>query len=317
MTAATAIPVTSAPPAKFSRLTLGTVQFGLPYGVANRTGQPGYDDVVAIVAAALEGGVNSFDTAAAYGTSEEVLGRALHELGVADRATVVTKVRWLTPEELADPGVAARVIEESVEQSRRRLGLDCLPVVLFHREQDAIHLDALLALRDRGWLRQAGVSCDNRPGAAAALAAREGVTALQIPASVLDPRHRRAGSFAAAADRCVDVFVRSVYLQGLLLMPEPEVPEALRSVVPARRALESVARAAGMTLAELAVRHMLGVPGVTSLVMGVDTVEHMRQNLSLFARGPLDVEVEAVIEQAVPDLPEAILTPALWPPRRA
>ena len=56
-----------------SRLMLGTVQFGLSYGVANRVGQPDYQDVVEIVAAALEGGVNAFDTAAAYGTSEEVL----------------------------------------------------------------------------------------------------------------------------------------------------------------------------------------------------------------------------------------------------
>ena len=72
---------------QLSRLMLGTVQFGMPYGVANRTGQPSYPDVVAILAAAVEGGVNCFDTAAAYGTSEDVLGRALRELGIADRVT--------------------------------------------------------------------------------------------------------------------------------------------------------------------------------------------------------------------------------------
>ena len=85
-----------------SRMMLGTVQFGLPYGVANHTGQPSYDEVVRIVAAAVEGGVNCFDTAAAYGTSEEVLGNALHELGLADQVTVVTKVFPLTAAELAD-----------------------------------------------------------------------------------------------------------------------------------------------------------------------------------------------------------------------
>jgi len=97
--------------------------------------------VLAIIAAAIEGGVNAFDTAAAYGTSEEVLGRAPHELGVTDRVVVVTKVRPLTPAEFADPGLAGLAIEQSVAESRRRL--DCLPVVLFHRETDAVHFDAL------------------------------------------------------------------------------------------------------------------------------------------------------------------------------
>ena len=60
---------------KLSRLMLGTVQFGQPYGVANRTGQPTATEVREIVAAAIDGGVNCFDTAAAYGTSEQVLGQ--------------------------------------------------------------------------------------------------------------------------------------------------------------------------------------------------------------------------------------------------
>src|SRR5580692_73797 len=128
---------------QLSRMILGTVQFGMPYGVANRTGQPEYRDVVKIVAAAIEGGVNCFDTAASYGTSEQVLGQALRELNAAERATVVTKVRPLNPVELADPALAAQAIEDSVAESRRRLRLDCLPIVLFHREADAQYSDVL------------------------------------------------------------------------------------------------------------------------------------------------------------------------------
>jgi aryl-alcohol dehydrogenase-like predicted oxidoreductase len=297
-----------------SRCTLGTVQFGLPYGVANRTGQPDEPAVTAIVAAALDGGVTCFDTAAAYGTSEEVLGRVLHRLGVAERVVVVTKVRALAADERASPVLARQAIEASVAESRRRLGLECLPLVLFHREADAVHLDALVALRDRGWLRAAGVSCDNVPGPAARLAALADVAALQVPASILDPRHQRAGSIAAAADRGVAVFVRSVYLQGLLLMPETEIPPALAPVIPARRALAALADAAGMSLPELAVRCMLGVPGVTSLVLGVDTLAQLRQNLALVARGPLDAVLVAAVAAAVPALPEAVISPPRWSP---
>ncbi|MBA4386474.1 MAG: hypothetical protein C0404_00750 [Verrucomicrobia bacterium] len=298
---------------ELSRLMLGTVQFGLPYGVANRTGQPGYDGVRAIVAAALDGGVNCFDTAAAYGTAEEVLGRVLHDLGASGRVMVVTKVRPLTSDELADPTLAARAIEQSVAESRRRLQLDCLPAVLFHREADAVHLDVLGRLQTKGWLRYAGVSCDNRPGPAARFADSPGVAALQIPANVLDRRHQEAGSFAAAAARGAAVFVRSIYLQGLLLMPEGEIPPALRSVVPARLALAAVADEAGMPLAELAMRYLLGIPGATSLLTGVETVAQLRENLALVERGALDAALMAAVAAAAPELPEATLSPSFWP----
>lgn len=296
-----------------SRLMLGTVQFGLSYGVANRVGQPDYQDVVEIVAAALEGGVNAFDTAAAYGTSEEVLGRVLHELGMTEHVVVVTKVRSLTPDELVDPGLAGLAIEKSVAESRRRLRLDCLPFVLFHRESDAVHMDLLKRLQAKGWLRQMGVSCDNSPGPAAGFAAMPAVGALQIPASILDRRHLQAGSFTAASVHGVAVFVRSVYLQGLLVMPEHEIPASLQAVVPVRRALAGVATAAGMTLAELAVRYMLGQPGVTSVLTGVETVSQIRENVILFGRGPLPPDVLAAVNAVVPELPHTILTPGLWP----
>lgn len=296
-----------------SRLMLGTVQFGLPYGVANRTGQPEYREVLAILAAAIEGGVNCIDTAAAYGTAEEVLGRALHELGVADRVVVVTKVRALTPAELADGSLAARAIEESVAESRRRLRLDCLPAVLFHREADGVYLPVLEQLKAKGWLRYAGVSCDNRPGPAADFVAGGLASALQLPGNILDRRHQCSGVLRAAAERGVAVFIRSIYLQGLLLMPEDEIPQALRAVVPARRALASVAGEAGMPLAELAMRYLLGIPGVTSLITGVETVAQLRENLTIVGRGALAGALMDAIEAAATELPEMILSPRLWP----
>jgi len=295
-----------------SRLMLGTVQFGLPYGVANRTGQPSYAAVRAIVAAAIDGGVNCFDTAAAYGGSEEVLGRALQELGVADRVVVVTKVRALTPAELADDALAARAIQESVAESRRRLRLDCLPLVLFHREADAVYLSVLERLKAKGWLRHTGVSCDCRPGPAAKFVADDIASALQLSGNVLDRRHQRSGVFREAATRGVAVFIRSVYLQGLLVMPEEAIPPTLQEVVPVRRRLATLASAAGLTLAELAVRYMLAQDGITSVLTGVETVAQIRENIALFDRGPLSPDLLTAIDGAVPDLPEPILTPPLW-----
>ena len=76
----------------FSRLTLGTVQFGLPYGIANQTGQVFRDHVRTMLALAHEHGINGLDTAASYGESESVLGWATGEIGLRGFFRLVTKV---------------------------------------------------------------------------------------------------------------------------------------------------------------------------------------------------------------------------------
>lgn len=284
----------------FSPLMLGTVQFGQPYGIANRTGQPSYRTVCDILTTAAAAGINCLDTAAVYGTSEEAIGQALAELNLRDRLQVVTKIMPVNN----DPGL----IRVSVEQSLRRLQLETLPVVLFHRETDFAHLDALEKLRQAGLVGRIGVSCDNRPGPALQMLATGRVAALQLPGNVLDRRHQRTGIFAAAAARGVPVFIRSVYLQGLLLMPAESVPANLRAILPVRERLAKLASEAGLSLAELALRYMLGQPGVTSVITGIESVEQLRANIAMIARGPLPADLDV----AVPELPEAILSPGLW-----
>lgn len=298
-----------------SRLMLGTVQFGLPYGVANRAGQPDYATVRQIMELALAGGVNCFDTAASYGTSEEVVGRALRELGVLDRVLVVTKVSPIPDDQARDTGQAAEFVRQSVERSRQRLGLDRLPVVLFHREQDAAHWEALCELRERGVIGRAGVSCDNVPGPANRFAATDGVEALQLPANLVDRRHWRSGVFEIASNRGVAIFLRSVYLQGLLLMPEADIPPALREIIEPRRQLETVAREAGLSLAELAVRYLLSLAGATCVLVGVETSAQMQANLDWFGRGPLDADTRSALESWEGKLADETITPRLWASR--
>jgi aryl-alcohol dehydrogenase-like predicted oxidoreductase len=296
------------------RLTVGTVQFGKPYGVANVSGQPDFPLVLEIVEAALENGVGAFDTAAIYGSSEEVLGRALRELGATGTAFVVTKVRHLTPEERANPSLASAAVRESVEASCEKLGMDRLPLVLMHMEEDAVALDALMEQIDRGLVGHAGVSCGNIPDVALRLIDDVRVEALQIPCNLLDPRFVRANVPSLAAAKGIGIFVRSVYLQGLIVMPEERVPEFLRSVIPVRQQLEAIAREQGLTIAELAMRYILSLHGVSSVLAGVETRAQLLENIDLVARGPLADHVMDKISATVPDLPELLITPAMWTP---
>jgi aryl-alcohol dehydrogenase-like predicted oxidoreductase len=293
-----------------SRLMIGTVQFGMPYGIANRTGQPSYRQVCDILSTAREGGVNCLDTASMYGTSEEVLGKALAELGIASKMVIVTKTASLPPD--IEPAEASRLIEESVRRSLTRLRLDTLPVCLIHHEEDFRYFDVLLELKARGLVRRVGSSVMT-PGVAKGIVNSGVIDAMQVPTSLLDRRYVSAGIFHDARQRGLRLFVRSIYLQGLILMPEQDVVPGLAVVLPVLRRLRVLAADAGMTLAELAARYVLGLEGVCCGVVGVETVEQMRKNVEIFNKGPLDASLMKAVITAVPDLPDTVLMPNKWP----
>ena len=288
---------------KFSKLMLGTVQFGMAYGIANTAGQPSFELVCEILKIAVEGGVTALDTAAAYGTSEKVLGEALEALGLHGSMTVISKVPPIIAESDAE---AEMFIEKTLRESLKRLKLEQLAVCLFHREEDLRFFPLLEKMVGRGLIGGAGVSLDSDRFLAEVTALRY----IQLPYNVLD---KRFDAFWTAAKRNeTQVFTRSVYLQGLLLMPEEKIRAELVELIPVRRNLESIAHAADCTLAELCMRYVLSNPAVTSVLTGVDSVEQMRENLRLASLGPLSQELISHIHECVPLLPEPVIRPALW-----
>jgi aryl-alcohol dehydrogenase-like predicted oxidoreductase len=295
----------------FSRLTLGTVQFGLRYGIANETGQVSRDEVRAILALAHENGMNGLDTAAIYGDSETVLGWAMGELGLRDFFQVVTKVPPIPPEIADSEARVNAFVVESVVTSLKRLGADRLSVCLFHREEDLRFAPALLRLRERGLVGRIGWSVMTVAATNAIL--RAGVAeAIQLPLSLLDRRFLRAGILSSRHDQGILWFARSIYLQGLLLMGEEKIPDYLTPVIAPRRRLEAIASEGGLSLQELAMRYALSLPGITSLVVGVDSPAQLAQNLATLQRGPLSRDIVNAVHAAVPDLPDAILLPSNW-----
>lgn len=295
-----------------SPLMLGTVQFGLPYGIANTHGQPSYETARDILACAFDGGVRCLDTAPGYGESEAVLGRAMAELGIADRMTVVSKTPHLADgQSLAD---VERFLEDHLRESLQRLQLEQLPVLLVHREENAAYLPAVQRMKDKGLVGHIGVSTMT-PAMTARLIADGEVEAIQIPTNMLDQRFRRMGLLGMARDKRIALFIRSIYLQGLIVMPEADILPELAEVIPVRRRLAALAEEAGMAISELAMRYVMALEGVTCTIVGVETLQQMQENIAIFARGPLDSALCAAIEAAVPDLPEHIIVPFHWSKR--
>jgi aryl-alcohol dehydrogenase-like predicted oxidoreductase len=298
-----------------SQLMLGTVQFGLNYGIANTAGQPSKQIVREIIAAAFEAGVNCLDTAAMYGTSEEVLGDVLHELRLTDKLIVVSKIRAIADDYTSGPEVD-RLVEESVVQSLKRLKLSSLPICLFHNEGNFKYIDSLLRLKDKGLVRHVGSSVMT-PQKTLEILSTGLAEAIQVPTNILDHRFVNAGVFSLASQKKIAMFVRSVYLQGLVLMPEDQILPELAEVKPVLRDLRMLAKEAKLSLSELAVRYVLSLEGQTCTLVGVETLNQMKENIELFNLGPLPEEVFQRAKQVVPDLSDHILLPTKWSKRMA
>ena len=288
----------------FSPLMLGTVQFGLPYGVANTHGMPTDDDVATILKEAFDAGMNSIDTSADYGSSEERLGAAMNHLGLSGRFEVVTKIPKV-PDGLAESEIPTFVAAH-LTRSLQRLGLEQLAAALFHAESDAVHLPHLETMIDKGYIARSGVSLDSIDHPIEAHKA----CCVQIPSNLLD--HRFDNLIDSAPTNQQIVFARSVFLQGFLLMPEESIPLHLAPLVIYRNLLEKIAREADYSLAQLAVGYLRSQPNVTSLVMGMETVGQLRENLDLFNMPLFPPELMNRVKTAVGLLPEQLIRPSLW-----
>lgn len=288
---------------KESKLVLGTVQFGLNYGIANTDGKPSAERVRQILQKAYDRGIRTLDTAATYGESETVLGNELATLGLPDKMKIVSKVPPL-PENCTDTD-AEKFIMDSIEKSLTNLKINQLDAVLFHNENNLKYIKILRKAKDAGLTRSIGASLDSIVPENA-----YECEAVQVPGNILD---RRFLEFMRKAHKNgTKIYDRSVYLQGLLLMPEERIPEPLKEVVEYRRKLENLAKEINITPAELYVRYLFSIPEIDGVLTGVDTVEQLEYNCNTAEAGALSEDVKAKIFSIIPALPEYIIRPAVW-----
>ena len=305
---------------RMAELVLGSVQLGLAYGAANRTGKPSRAAALKLVREAADHGVRQFDTARAYGDSESRLGEALEGRNVH----TVTKLSPLA--ELAEDASRETVraaVDASITESLkalRRPRLDCL---LLHRAshigayQGAIWERLLEHVRE-GRVRALGVSVQTPHEALAALTNPD-VRHIQMPFNILDWRWREAGVTAVCSGRKdVTVHARSVFLQGLLAANDPSIwpriPEVDAEAVLAR--LADLAKEYGReSSADLCLAYVRGQSFVDGVVIGLETMQQLDLNLRLAVKRPLTPLACREIEAFMPRLPEQLLNPALWPKR--
>jgi spore coat polysaccharide biosynthesis protein SpsF len=304
-----------------SPFTFGTVQLGVPYGVANLTGQPPRETAISVVRQAVACGVVEFDCARGYGEAESILGEALRGPGAAASTAVriTTKLDPLSDIDAASEHQLVTAAERSVTTSLELLHTRTLDALLLHRWA---HHDAcggaiwkrLLRLRHLGHVAMLGASVYNPDEALLALRDPD-VEQLQIPFNVLDRRWLTSEIQAAFAVRSdVIVHARSALLQGILAATEdvwPRLPGiARRTFIEPLDAL--VGDLGRESRADLCLSYVRAQHWIHSVVVGMETENQLTQNVALFEKPPLSRDEVDLVNRRVPAGPDRLINPALW-----
>ena len=292
-----------------SRLVLGTAQFGMRYGIANKIGQPDFLSVQSIVAEVWESGVREFDTAQAYGESERVLGKVLRSLGIAREAKVISKLHPAIDHQ------DSNALNLALQQTLARIGLPKLYGLMLHTE-DLLDIwetglkDTLDKFIEQGLVERIGVSVYSPQKAARALRTN-GISLVQLPSNLLDRRFEKAGVFHEAKSFGKEIYVRSVFLQGLLLMSDSDLPASMRFANTVAKRLINFANETGFSLKQLALGYVRSAYPEQKVLLGCETLEQVRENLEIWSKEtPRDI-VDRV-RREFQDIPEKILNPSLW-----
>ena len=299
-----------------SRLTLGTVQLGLPYGIANKTGMPSEDESFEILEEAWNSGVVSFDTATAYGRSEEILGRYFK----GKKPTIITKLH-VRPSPGAGSDEVEREMRAIVESSLCNLGIRSVPLLLLHNTDVlATHGDAVIAgfrsLKREGMIEYAGISVSRNTDEEYRLIGDklydDTFEAVQFPLNILDHRPIRYGVLKRLKEAGKLVFARSLFLQGLIYLTERELPEHLREASALLAAIKELAQRCGVSVSQMAVSFVRDLEGVDSLVIGAETPVQVRENVRLLVGPSLPESLTEEIMRRFSEVPDYIITPHLW-----
>ena len=228
-------------------IVLGTAQLGMSYGIANTTGRPSEEQALTLLQSAAAAGLRTFDTAWGYGDSETLLGRLLPRIYRPDTVRLITKFSLQNLD--GSPANAADRLRRDLEATLTRLGVPRLEALLLHREGDLPAFSGALAPVFADFLRQGlvgrlGVSVYSPARCLEALASPL-VGAIELPANILDRRFEREGVFELARRKGVALYLRSVFLQGLLVMPLAALPSRMAQAAPY---LERLRRFAGISI---------------------------------------------------------------------
>lgn len=285
-----------------NRLALGTVQFGQSYGIANKNGQVPKADVKSILRLAFEKGIDTLDTAISYGVSESCLGEAGTE-----GFRLVSKLPPV-PTHCSDK---ASWIIQQIKASLCRLGVDSLYGLLLHSADQLLESDGemifqvLQGLKHSGLVKHVGVSI-YAASELDLLIPRYRFDLVQAPFNIIDRRLLTSGWLKRLKQEGIIIHTRSAFLQGLLLMPQEELPTRFTEWSALWEAWHAWLLQHDVSAVEACLSFPLSFSEIDRVIVGVDSVCQLEEII---------IAASSLRNYNLPDLycqDESLINPSRW-----
>jgi hypothetical protein len=260
------------------------------------------DEVKRIFALARKQTIDTLDTAVAYGNSEFVLG----EVGVSD-FNIVTKLPAYHPTELGPFNWATQTCLGSLG----RLNVSVLYGLLLHRPSQLFEPEgqeiyrAMIRLKDAGRVKKIGISIYS-PSELEALFQRFEFDIVQTPLSLIDRRVDTSGWLDRLKNRGVEVHARSIFLQGLLLMPRELIPASFARWNTLWDRWHGWLKHSANPALDACLQYALSIKAIDRIVIGVESARQLGEAIDAYWRSSMD---------GIPDIScddEALVNPSRW-----
>jgi len=287
-----------------NKLCLGTVQFGLDYGINNKIGKPSDNEMNSILDFAYSQGISYLDTAEAYGDAQQRIGN--YHSGVKHRFNLITKYN-----SQIDLPVS---IEKRVEHNLSTLKAERLYSYMFHSfdeyklyySQFREHLNSMVNV---GLIEKLGVSVYTNEEAMQVLEDNS-IRLIQLPFNLLDNINKRKLVLQKAKERGVEIHTRSVFLQGLFFKQLSQLSDSLHNIEPYLKQIRQVQYKSNISMQAVALNYVLHQELISKVLIGVDSLLQLQENIES-ANSQIDESTIRKIDEI--DVKEiGLLNPVNW-----
>ena len=272
------------------KIGLGTVQFGMSYGISNTSGQTSGEEVRKILRMAEDFGINLLDSASGYGTAEEVLGE--NDLKFFDLVS-----KYLPP-------TVGEEISDQLHKSLKNFQKSSIYGYLAHRPLDLLgnpeQWEELLSFQELGKVEKIGYSLNDPSELEALLDAKMVPDLVQVPFNYFDRRFET--HLIALKELGVEVHTRSTFLQGLFFMESEFLEDHFDDV---KWELKNLQDLSG-SLAGSLLNFVLEKPFIDKVIMGVENCHQLEHNLNNLKKAVALPKLEKQVS-------DNILKPSQWP----
>ena len=255
------------------KLCLGTAQFGLDYGINNTRGKIPEEEVVNILNLAHDNGIITLDTASAYGSSEAVLGEGITHTGKYFQ--IITKY----------PANTELRPFQWIDTSLKLLKTERVYGYLFHNysvfKNNRNYIEDFIKIKKTGKTEKIGFSLYHPSEAEYILKNNIPCDIVQIPYNIFDQRF--ACLFSELNSKGIDIYARSVFLQGLFFIEPDKIDGRFDSVRGYLREIHQCAKNYSINTAALCLGFVYANKYVSHTVIGIDSLDNLKENISNYS----------------------------------